>query len=49
MVAVKTEVNQDQNNSPSVAENIFSCEWYSCMIQFLLKLEVSPYLTPNQA
>ena len=49
MVAAKTEVNQDQNNSPSVAENIYSCEWYSGIIQFLQKSEVSPDLTPNQA
>ena len=49
MVAVETEVNQDQNNSPAVAENIYSCEWYSGIIQFLLKLEVSLDLTPNQA
>ena len=49
MVAAETEENQDQNNSPAVAENISSCEWYSGIIQFLLKLEVSPDLTPNQA
>ena len=47
MVAVETEVNQDQNNSPSIAQNISSCEWYSCIIQFLQKLEFSPDLTPN--
>ena len=49
MVAAETEVNQDQNNSPSVAENISSCEWYSGIINFLQKLEVPPDLTPNQA
>ena len=49
MVAAKTNVNQDQNNSPPVAENISSCEWYSGIIQFLLKLEVPLDLTPNQA
>ena len=49
MVAAELEVNQDQNNSPPVAENISSSEWYSGIIQFLLKLEVSPDLTPNQA
>ena len=49
MVAAETKENQDQNNSPEVAENISSCEWYSGIIQFLLKLEVSPDLTPNQA
>ena len=49
MVAAKTEENQDQNNSPAVVENIYSCEWYSSIIQFLLKLEVSPDLTFNQA
>ena len=47
MVAAEIEVNQDQNNSPVVAENISSCEWYSGIIHFLLKLEVSPNLTPN--
>ena len=45
MVATETEVNEDQNNSPAVVENIYSCEWYSDIIQFLLKLEVSPDLT----
>ena len=49
MVAVETEVNKDQNKSPSVDENIYSCEWYSGIIQFLQKLEVSLDLTPNQA
>ena len=49
MVAAKIEVNQDQNNSPAVAENISSCEWYSGIIQFSQKLEVSHDLTPNQA
>ena len=49
MVVAETEVNQDQNNSPAVAENISSYEWYSGIIQFLLKLEVPPDLTPNQA
>ena len=49
MVAAETEENQDQNNNPAVAENISSCEWYSSIIQFLLKLEVSPDLPPNQA
>ena len=49
MVEVEIEVNQDQNNSPSVTENISSCEWNSGIIQFLQKLEVSPDLTPNQA
>ena len=49
MVAAKTEVNQDQNDSPPVAENIFSYDWYSSMIKFLLKLEVSPDITSNQA
>ena len=28
MVAAQTEVNQDQNDSPLVTENISSCEWY---------------------
>ena len=49
MVAAETEENQDQNKIPAVAENISSCEWYSGIIHFLLKLEVSPDLTPNQA
>ena len=49
MVVVETKVNQDQNDIPSVAENISSCEWYSGIIQFLQKIEVSPDLTPNQA
>ena len=49
MVAAETKENQDQNNSPVVAENISSFEWYSGIIHFLLKLEVSPDLTPNQA
>ena len=49
MVAAETELNQDQNNSPVVAENISSCEWYSGIIQFFLKLEFPPDLTPNQA
>ena len=44
MVAVEIGVNQDQNDIPSVAKNISSCEWYSGIIQFLLKLEVSPIL-----
>ena len=47
MVAI--EVDQDQKDIPSVAENISSCEWYLGTIQFLQKLEVSPDLTPNQA
>ena len=45
----KTGVNQDQNDIPSVAENISSCEWYSGIIHFFQKLEVSIDLTPNQA
>ena len=45
---VAEEVDQDQNDIPSVAENISSCEWYSGIIHFLQKLEVSPDLTPNQ-
>ena len=49
VIAAETEVNQDQSDIPSVAENIASCEWYSSIIQFLQKLEVSPDLTPNQA
>ena len=49
MVAAETEVNQEQNNSPTIAENISSCEWYLGIIQFLIQLEVSPDLTPNQA
>ena len=49
MVVSEIEVNQDQNNSPAVAKNISSCEWYLGIIRFLLKLEVSPDLTPNQA
>ena len=49
MVAAETKVNQDQNDSPPVAENISSCEWYPGIIKFLLKLEVSPDLTFNQA
>ena len=32
MVATETEVNQYQNDSPLVAENISSCEWYSRII-----------------
>ena len=46
---VATEVDQDQNDIPLVAENLYSCEWYSGIIQFFQKLEVSPDLTPNQA
>ena len=38
MAAVEIEVNQDQDNSPPVAENISLCEWYSSISQFLLKL-----------
>ena len=49
MVAVEIEVNQDQDSRPLVAKNRSSCEWYSSIIQFLLKLEVSPDLTLNQA
>ena len=49
VVVAETKVNQDQNDIPSVAENIYSCEWYSGIIHFLQKLEVSPDLTPNQA
>ena len=48
VVAVETEVNQDHNDIPSVAKNISSCEWYSGIIHFLQKLEVSHNLTPNQ-
>ena len=46
---VATEVDQDQNDIPLVAENLSSCEWYSGIIQFLQKLEVPPDLTPHQA
>ena len=49
MVAAETEVNQDQNDIPLVDKNISSCEWYSGIIHFFLKLEVSPDLTSNQA
>ena len=46
---VAAEVVQDQNDIQQVAENLSSCEWYSCIIHFLQKLEVPPDLTPNQA
>ena len=45
---VVAEVDQYQNDIPSIAKNLSSCEWYSGIIQFLQKLEVPPYLTPNQ-
>jgi hypothetical protein len=32
-----------------VAENLSSCEWYSSIIHFLQKLEVSPKLSMTQA
>ena len=38
MVATEIEENKDYNNSPAVAENISSCEWYSGIIQFFIKL-----------
>ena len=47
IVEAETEVNLDHNGIPSVAENISSCEWYSGIIHFLQKIEVSPDLTPN--
>ena len=33
----------------SLAENLASCEWYSTIVQFLLKLEVPPGLSSSQA
>ena len=32
-----------------LAENLASCEWYSTIAQFLLKLEVPPGLSSSQA
>ena len=46
--AIAEEV-QDQNDSQQVANNLFSCEWYSGIIHFLQKLEVPLGLIPNQA
>jgi len=32
----------------SVAKNLASCDWYSTIVNFLLKLEIPPGLTQNQ-
>ena len=40
---------EEQHGSQQVAENFSSCEWYSCFVHFLQKLEVSPKLSMTQA
>jgi hypothetical protein len=40
---------EDKHGSHQVAENLSSCEWYSCIIHFLQKLEVSLELSMTQA
>ena len=42
---VAVEVVQDHNEIQQVANNLSSCEWYSCIINFIQKLEVPPGLT----
>ena len=40
---------EGQHGSQQVDENLSSCEWYSGIIHFLQKLEVSPELSMTQA
>jgi hypothetical protein len=40
---------EEQHDSQQVAENFSSCEWYSSIVHFLQKLEVSPELSMTQA
>jgi hypothetical protein len=48
--SLQTEVAaEEQHDSQQVAENLSSCEWYSGIVHFLQKLEVSPELSMTQA
>ncbi len=42
------ETTEPRKNQ-SLAENIASCDWYSTIAQFLLKLEVPPGLSSSKA
>lgn len=42
------EIDEPGKNQ-TLAENLASCDWYSAIAQFLLKLEVPPGLSTNQA
>ena len=39
----------EPGKNQSLAENLASCEWYSTIAQFMLKLEVPPGLSSSQA
>lgn len=44
-----TEETAEPRQDQSLAENLASCDWYSTIAQYLLKLEVPPSLGPGQA
>ena len=44
-----TEETTKLGKNQSLAENIASCDWYSAIAQFLLKLEVPLGLSPNSS
>jgi hypothetical protein len=47
---LQTELATDgQHSNQQVAEHLYSCEWYSGIINFLQKLEVPPELSMTQA
>eukprot|EP00253_Pinus_taeda_P002601 PITA_02601 len=43
------EETTELESKQSVAENLASCDWYSAVIKFLLKLEIPPSITQSQA
>eukprot|EP00253_Pinus_taeda_P025070 PITA_25070 len=55
LISTNSEDGQTQEETfepgqnQSLAENVASCEWYSTLAQFLLKLEVPPGLSSSQA
>eukprot|EP00253_Pinus_taeda_P009404 PITA_09404 len=45
----KVEETTEPKRKQSVAENLASCDWYSKIVKFLLKLEIPPSCTQSQA
>ena len=44
----KEEIIAEPNRKQSVAKNLASCNWYTAIIKFLLKLEIPPSFTQSQ-
>eukprot|EP00253_Pinus_taeda_P029152 PITA_29152 len=43
------KVTAEPEKNQTLAENLASCDWYSAIVKFLLKLEVPPRLSTSQA